>query len=266
MARSETETETAQPQARGEQSVFYIYGVVPAEVEQDPQATGVGSPPRPVRLVRSGPIAALVAELPAGDPLGTPEDLTAHARVLNSAVSEVPVIPLRFGAVVANLEAVTAEFLEPYTELFQRALRRIEGHVQFILRGRYVQDAVLRELFDQDAQAARLRDQVGDQPEETSRDARIALGERIGHAVEAKRDADTRAAAERLGDLGIPVSVGAPSHEWDALNVACLVDPDQEKLLREFAADLAGEQRSRMSLRLLGPMAAYDFVPSGPNS
>lgn len=259
-----TETATARPDAERGETVVYIYGVVPADVEEDPSVTGVGDPPRPVRLVRSGPIAALVAEIPSGTPLGTPEDLTAHARVLDSAATEVPVIPLRFGAVVTDLGAVAAEFLEPNGDLFKRALQALEGRVQFTLRGRYVEQEVLREVLSQDAQAARLREEIQGKPPEAVHDARVALGERVGRAVELKRQDDSRAAASRIEAYGFPIRVGAPTHEWDALNVSCLVDMAEEKRLRALVSDLAAEQKGRMTLRLLGPMAAYDFVPSGP--
>lgn len=264
MAQSETATAGANA-VRGE-SVVYIYGVVPADVAEDPQATGVGDPPSGVRLVRSGEIAALVGEIPADARLGTSEDLTAHARVLDSAAAEVPVLPLRFGAMVTNLGAVEQEFLAPNADAFASWLHDLEGRAQFTLRGRYVEDAMLRELLHEDEQIARLREQIRGKPDEAVRDARIALGERIGQAVQIKRGADTRAVAQALDRLGFPVVAGEATHEWDAVNVACLVELSRESELREAVDRFAEQQQGRIMLRLLGPMAAYDFVsvPASP--
>jgi hypothetical protein len=242
------------------ETVVYVYGVVPADVSADPEAKGVGEPPSKVKLVRSGAVAALVGEIPARTPLGTPEDLTAHARILDSAAAEVPVVPLRFGALMTDIGAVEEEFLAPNADTFADMLRELEGRAQFALRGRYVEQTVLREIMDENPQVAELREQVRGKPEEAVRDARIALGERIGHAVEAKRSADTRALAAAIEELGVPVVVGDATHEWDAANVACLVELERQDELVEAARRFAQQHEGRITLRLLGPMAAYDFV------
>ncbi|MBR7830268.1 GvpL/GvpF family gas vesicle protein [Actinospica sp. MGRD01-02] len=258
MAHSETGAARAGGKPRD--AVVYVYGVVPADVEENPEATGVGEPPSPVKLVRSGEIAALVGEIPSGVALGTPEDLTAHARVLDSAAAEVPVLPLRFGAVVTDLDAVANEFLEPNAESFAGILRDLEGRAQFVLRGRYDGDAMIRELMDEDPRIGQLRGEIHGKPEEVTRDARIALGELIGRAVQAKREADTRVLASALDELGFPVVAGEATNEWDAANVACLVELSRQDELREAAERFAEQQDGRIDLRLLGPMAAYDFV------
>jgi hypothetical protein len=89
----------------------YVYGVVPGDVEVQPEARGVGDPPSPITLVRQGDLAAMVSEVDPRRPIGEPDDFTAHAAILDSTAAEVPVIPMRFGAVVSNQDAVADELL-----------------------------------------------------------------------------------------------------------------------------------------------------------
>ena len=59
--------------------------------------------------------------------------------------------------------------------------------------------------------------------------------------------------------------VREPTHDLDAVHVAFLLDEDQAGKLAEVIADLADRWDGRVELRVLGPMAAYDFVgAAGP--
>ncbi|WP_280240070.1 GvpL/GvpF family gas vesicle protein [Nocardia abscessus] len=242
------------------QSSVYVYGIVPADVEPEPHATGVGDPPGEVAVVRHGEIAALISTLESDRPLGTPDDLTAHAELLDGSAAVAPVLPLRFGAVMTDAEAVENELLGANEDEFRSALEQLEGRAQFVIRGRYVEDTILRELLDENAQAAQLRDEIRDKPEDATRNARIALGELINQAIEAKRAEDTHRVVAELEQFEALVNQRDPSHEEEAVHVAVLVELERQEQLEETLRRLGEEWDGRVELNLLGPMAAYDFV------
>ncbi|WP_062995440.1 GvpL/GvpF family gas vesicle protein [Nocardia mikamii] len=241
-------------------TAVYVYGIVPADVEPQPDATGVGDPPGEVTVVRHGDIAALVSPLASDRPLGTPQDLTAHEKLLDGSAAVAPVLPLRFGAVMTDTDAVENELLEANEDEFHAALVELEGRVQFVIRGRYVEDAILRELLDENADAARLRDEIRGKSEDATRNERIMLGEMINQAIETKRAEDTRAVASELEKLDAMVNLRDPTHEEDAVHVAALVETARQDELEELLRRLMSEWDGRVELSLLGPMAAYDFV------
>ncbi|PSR60608.1 gas vesicle protein GvpFL [Nocardia sp. MDA0666] len=243
-----------------ETTAVYVYGIVPADVEPQPHATGVGDPPGEVTVVRHGDIAALVSPLSSDRPLGTPEDLTAHEKLLDGSAAVAPVLPLRFGAVMTDTDAVENELLEANEDEFHAALVELEGRVQFVIRGRYVEDAILRELLDENADAARLRDEIRGKSEDATRNERIMLGEMINQAIETKRAEDTRKVASELEKLDAMVNLRDPTHEEDAVHVAALVETARQDELEELLRRLMSEWDGRVELSLLGPMAAYDFV------
>ena len=119
----------------------YVYGIVPADVEPAGHVRGVGDPPGLVELVRHGGLAALVSEVDLTRSLGTPDDLQAHAQILDATVVEVPVLPLRFGTVMATRDAVAGDLLAVYQEAFADALKEAEGRAQYVVKGRYVEQA-----------------------------------------------------------------------------------------------------------------------------
>ncbi|MEW1847484.1 GvpL/GvpF family gas vesicle protein, partial [Nonomuraea angiospora] len=132
----------------------YVYGIVPEDVQVSDDARGVAT--APVRLVRHGEIAALVSEVALERPLGTPDDLVAHQQLLDATAAEVPVLPLRFGAVLTNRQAVVDELLGPYHDEFLAALDELEGRAEFVVKGRYDERAVLMEVLNENVEAAQL--------------------------------------------------------------------------------------------------------------
>ncbi|OXR42324.1 hypothetical protein B7C42_05523 [Nocardia cerradoensis] len=243
-----------------ESTAVYVYGIVPADVEPQPHATGVGDPPGEVAVVRHGDIAALVSPLAPDRPLGTPQDLTAHEKLLDGSAAVAPVLPLRFGAVMTDADAVEKELLEANEDEFHAALVELEGRVQFVIRGRYVEDAILRELLDENADAARLRDEIRGKSEDATRNERIMLGEMINQAIETKRAEDTRKVTSELEKLDAMVNLRDPTHEEDAVHVAALVETARQDELEDVLRRLMSDWDGRVELSLLGPMAAYDFV------
>ncbi|HEX6351419.1 GvpL/GvpF family gas vesicle protein [Actinophytocola sp.] len=248
------------PAGKKPEHAVYIYGIVPSDVETTLDARGVGSPPAKVRTVARGDIAALVSLVDTKKPLGRPEDLTAHEALLDQTAAEAPVLPVRFGAVMTDEEAVVEELLSAHYEEFVTALEELEGKAEFVVRGRYELDAVLREMLAADEEVVRLRDAIRDKPEDATRNERMALGERIANAIAARREVDTQTVVQALTDVGGTVNVREPTHDEDAAHVACLIDLSAQHDLESAVDKIAREWVDRVNVRLLGPLAPYDFV------
>ncbi|WP_433604530.1 GvpL/GvpF family gas vesicle protein [Prescottella agglutinans] len=252
---------TEQKSENGDRTAaVYVYGLVPADVEVKPDVTGVGTPPRPLSSVTFDGIAALVSEIDPEAQLGTPEDLRAHARILDTTAMVAPVLPFRFGAVMTDTDAVVSELLEPYRDEFHEALNQLEGRVEYVVKGRYIEDSVLREILSEDDEIVRLREAIRDRPEDVTRDERLALGERVSQALAAKRDHDTQQLVEALGQVAKEVRVRDATDDEDAGSVAVLVATDEVDSLDKAVARLTQDWQDRVELTVLGPLAAYDFT------
>ena len=241
---------------------IYVYGIIPADVELAAETPGVGDPPGQVRVVRSDGLAALVSEVDTSRPLGSPQDLVAHEQIVDATAAEVPVLPARFGAVMSSEEEVAEDLLAANHDEFDDALEELEGRAQFVVKGRYVEQAILSEVLSENRQAGHLADKLRKVDPDASRDARIKLGEIINGAVEVKRRKDTRALGDAMEGHCVASVVREPTHELDAVHVAFLVETDGESEMEQAIEDLARDWEGRVDVRLQGPMAAYDFVGS----
>jgi hypothetical protein len=254
MSSAPPESESATDQQTG----YYVYGILPGDVELVEDIRGVRD--QEVRLVQIDELAALVSEVDLVGPIGTPEDLQVHQRLLDLVASVAPVLPLRFGAVLNSEDAVRTELLEAHQDEFTAALQELEGRAEFIVRGRYDESAILKEILSQDSEAADLREQIRGKDADATRRERMQLGEIISNAITARRDEDTRLLLSRMSDHSVASIVREPSHELDAVNVAFLLEDDQEDELNQVVEELGEDWGKQVELSVLGPIAPYDFV------
>lgn len=260
LARSQEPGAAASERSADGASV-YVYGIIPADATLDSGLTGVGDPPGAVKLIRLGQIAAVCSEVSAPWSLGSPPDLTRHAQILDGSAAAVPVLPMRFGTILPGEDDVARELLGPNHDVYAAALAELAGRAQFVVKGRYAEEAILREVLSENAEAARLRERIrAASAPGLARNAQIRLGEIISRAITAKRENDTRMLAARLDGHCDASVVRQPRHERDAVQMAVLVRTDKLDWLQQTVGDLARQWHGRVDLRLLGPMAAYDFV------
>jgi gas vesicle protein GvpL/GvpF len=256
--------ENAQPAAGTAQSACYVYGVVAesaAGARLDTLPAVGGDPDTRIGFVRHDDVAAAVSPLRADRPLGKPEDLRAHAGVLNTlAATGAAVLPFRFGTVLADERAVEDEVLASGRDSFVAALERLSGRAQFTLRAVYEQDVVLREVLDERPDIAELRKTVAELPEDAAYYERVRLGELVAESFEARRQRDAEDIERRLGPLADGVVVSEPAAEDAVADVSFLVSDRRREDFERTADDLARRWHGRVRLRLLGPLAPYDFV------
>jgi len=129
-----------------------------------------------------------------------------------------------------------------------------------VVLARYAEGGILAEVLDEDRHAAELADRVRQAPDQASPEVKLELGEIIESAVEAKRDADTDKLVALLEPVTTTVKIRQPSHELDAAHVAVLAKSSRSDDLDEVLGNLADEWRGRATIRVMGPMAPYDFV------
>lgn len=237
----------------------YVYGLVSADAELPEDLVGLG-PSGEVTTVAHEAVAAIVGDVPLDRPLGTRDDLVAHEAVVDAVAATTTVLPMRFPAVVEQ-EGVVEELLAPHHDQFVRALEQLEGKVQYTLKGSYEQDVLLQEIVEEDAGIRELQERIRGVPEDASYYDRVQLGELIVKALEERRDVDAADVLERIGEFAEAVSATTPTQPEDVVNAAFLVRRDAADEFEDAVEELGADTHTWLRLRLLGPLAPYDFIP-----
>ncbi|MFP5022378.1 GvpL/GvpF family gas vesicle protein [Pseudonocardia phyllosphaerae] len=242
----------------------YVYGVVAAGADIPADLTPVGTAQgdgTAIALLDHGDLAAVVSDIEVDRPLGRRDDLLAHERVVNAVAERTTVLPMRFGGVVEDDQAVVDELLEGHHDFFVDALRALDGAVQFVVDGRYDQDELISGIVRADPELAELSESIRGKDPDATYYERIRIGERISSALEEQRTADAGFADERLSPLARAVVVKEAGGEDGAVNLAFLVARDALAEFEDAVDALGGEWGDRVSLRLVGPVAPFDFLP-----
>ena len=237
----------------------YVYGLVGADAKLPDDLTGLG-PSGTVSTIAHGDVAAIVSDVPTDRPLGTRDDLLAHETVVDAVAASAAVLPMRFPAVV-EADGVVDELLAPNHDRFVAALGELEGRVQYTLKGRYERDVVLREVLEEHPEIGELQAEIRDLPEDATYHQRLRLGELVVGALEERRDAEAARLAQRLQAYAVGVAEHHPGQPDDVVNTAFLVERERTQEFEDAVEGLGEELHGRVRLRLLGPLAPYDFVP-----
>lgn len=239
----------------------YVYGIVrEADAPDTSAAEGVGDPPAALRLVTGQGLAAVVSTAPE-NLRAKHRDLTAHQAVLDELARRGSLLPLRFGSLAHDDDAVAAE-LERSAHHYKQLLRDLADRVEINVKAAYAEDAALRTALAQDAglRAANdaLRAKGGGTPAE-----RIEFGERISVALEELRESAADRLAASLAEHAERVTKAAPVGQ-DFANISLLVHRDRVGGLTRRVDALREEQDGRLDIRVNGPLPPYSFVTGPP--
>jgi hypothetical protein len=240
---------------------LFVYAVVRAERDLPDGLTGVDG--SPVTLVPFGEIGAVVGEIAWERPPGRRADLTAYSAVMEALLPEGAVAPIRFGTVMPDDRAVVAELLGPREKELTALLDELDGRVQYNVRASYVEDAVLAEIVREDPEIRRLRERTRDLPEDALVGDRIRLGELVSQNWERLARADADHLLAQVAPMVTAHAVRREPGPAAALDAALLVEAGRSQELEDLLELLAEQTHGRMQLRLVGPLAPYDFVGAG---
>ena len=234
----------------------YVYGIIRAShpaLRED--LDGIGDPPRPVRVLRAGELAAIVSDAP-DEMRPKRRDLLAHQRVLDEAGAGGVVLPMRFGSASPDEDTVTA-VLTGRAEHFLERLRALEGTAEYNIKANHDEEAVLR-LMMTDHDDIRSVAEANREAGGGTQEQKIRLGEMIAAAVQAREATDAQLLQQALEPLAEAVSAGPQSTGWLA-NLSFLVERGSaERFLA--AVDELRRQQPHLELRVNGPLPPYSFV------
>ena len=236
--------------------MIHVYGITRSGAKLPQAMDGLGD--RPVRLVESGGLAAVVTDL--DEKPRSRADLARHADVQSAIVAQTGIVPLRFGTLMDDEQELHEGLLGSHAEELEELLGSVEDSVQMTVKAVYHEGQSIREAIAAHPELKRRSDQLkAGGGMEANRDAWVDLGQKVAQAVEARREADEASIVERLEPHAVHVIVEEPGHERMAARLQLLVARDRRAELDEVVDALAGEQEQRMLIRYVGPLAPYSF-------
>ncbi|SEO90947.1 GvpL/GvpF family gas vesicle protein [Actinacidiphila rubida] len=231
----------------------YIYGVAGASPRIPAGLRGVGKPPAALRRVVANRVTAVVSAAP--DHLRAyRRDLQAHQNVLMAFADQGPVLPMRFGVVVADEDAVRARLEEGGKE-YEAALDRVADRVEMNVKVSAA-EGDLAEIVQQDPRVQQLRHQARRRP---GYEINLRLGEAIATAIGRRAAQAAAQVSAVLTPLADDVRKG-PEVTGCVLNMSFLIRADAVEQFRAETGRLANRHMAHAVLQLTGPLPCYSFA------
>lgn len=255
LARSVSDDQLAPDPSEG----CYVYGVVRADdgarvLEQAP-VPGAG----PAHVVRAGELGVVVSAVPLGDVDPSRRNLLAHTRILEEAMEQGPILPVRFGTIADHPDALGA-ILERHGEELSALFAKVENRVELGVKAFWNMQVVFAEIIEDNTKIRQLKDQLQGSSEARTYYQRIDLGRRIEDAMAVKREEDAAVLSACFAPLAAEIETAKATEDRMVLNAAFLVDADREAAFDAVVEDVRNRQGARMTLRYVGPVPPYSFV------
>jgi hypothetical protein len=177
---------------------------------------------------------------------------------------QVPVVPLTFGTVLPDDDAVRVELLERLGDHLHAELRRLAGVVQFAVTVRLEREVVLGDIVRGDPRLAQLNERVKRLPPGSGQAERLRLGEAVAAAYERAAGSIGDSVVGELARSAVDRAQEQPVDQDGTTAVALLVDRGQVKPFLSQAGQVAEGLAGRAVLRVVGPLPPYSFLAPMP--
>ncbi|WP_310619228.1 GvpL/GvpF family gas vesicle protein [Flexibacterium corallicola] len=238
----------------------YLYAIINCPEAREFKERGIGERSDPVYTINKGRIAALVSDSPVVEYDNSRRNMMAHTLVLEEAMEEFDLLPVRFGTIAPEADSICERLLERRYEEFSQLLGQMHGRVELGLKAFWYKDVVFDEVIQENPSIRELRDSLaGKSPTESHFD-RIRLGEAVEKALTEKRRVDEETILSRIRPHVRKTRSNKIISERMVLNAAFLVDRDKEKDVDLEVQKLDEEFGTRLMFKYVGPVAPYNFV------
>ena len=229
-------------------STWRLLGVVRADASRAPD----------IDYVVHGSVAAALVTHDAGAPAR--ELLREHVALIERVFDEGPILPARYGTLVADRATLVDVFLAPHEEELAAALDEVSGRAEVHVRIEQDEDGAVAEVIRRDPALRELAQSLLADDDTSPYSGRVRLGERIARAVAELTEADANAVVAMLSPLAVSVRGSAPGDSAVVLDASYLIDLDRydefDSKVGEVIETLAGRAR----VTALGPQAPYSFA------
>lgn len=240
----------------------YIYGIIAADQRREFGAIGIGERGDVVYTLPYQSVAAIVSRSPIVKYAVTRDNSMAHARVVEKAMEEYTILPVRFCTIAEEEETIVEKVLKVRYQEFTDVLGEMKGKIELGVRVRWTNlDAIFAEVVEenkeiQSIKEALLREKNG----QKQYAGKIKIGQLVQEALEEKKKREVGELLEALKPYSLDCKENVIYGDMNLVSAAFLVTKEMERGFDRKMQELEEEYGERKKLKYIGPVAPYNFV------
>jgi hypothetical protein len=231
---------------------IYLYGIIPAQLGLVSDCKGVAD--LPVYTVPVGGVAVLVSYLDIGQTDINLEDAVKHVRVLETAMKQAAVIPVKFGTAVGSFESIR-KLIAAKSDLLKQELQRLRDKYEVGVKTYWKKEAVLVELKQRFKDHSDLIARAQAEPH-----AALELGQRVECVVNEFRTKMENTVHPYLSAAATENTIGETLSAEMLYNGSFLVNAAQDEELKKRVEQTARKYPELVEFHYTTWLPPYNFV------
>ncbi|MCX7018507.1 MAG: GvpL/GvpF family gas vesicle protein [bacterium] len=236
---------------------IYLYAIRTGGEEREYANCGIGG--GHVYSIAHGDVAAVVSDLMNGKLRPERRNIAAHRDVMAMLMRESTVLPMSFGIVADNRQAVIG-ILSNNRDVFISQLRRVAGKVEMGLRVTWDVPNIFEYFVMTQHELRAARDQIMGLRGELTQEQKIELGRLFDRLLNDEREAHTEQVEAVLTQCCDEIKHGRHRNEQEIMNLSCLVRNDKQGDFENAVLIAAGLFDNNYAFDYNGPWAPHNFV------
>jgi hypothetical protein len=235
----------------------YLYGVIGEAPGRTYGELGIGG--REVYGLPAGPLVAIVSDAPGERILPERSHLAAHQAVLKKLLAETTPLPMSFGILAENPEAVRKMLLRNQRALLEQ-LRRVAGKVEMGLRVNWDVTNIFEYFVNTHPELRLARDRLLGGHHEPTQEQKIEVGRMFDRLLNEDREACADQVEEILAPRCAEIERSKCRGEREVMNLACLVPRNARSQFEKGVFEAAKHFDNNFAFDYNGPWAPHNFV------
>lgn len=240
----------------------YVYGIIPTDDLAIFDIDGL-DPANEVHTVVEGDLAIVTSGvdrecLQGLDRTAAVRYLSAHQRVLETVMCDYPVLPVKFGTLLPDKEALRT-LLRQGDIMLRTTLATFAGKQQREVVVLWDLKRVFAEIAAEEP-IATLRAQIAERAPDETVNERIVLGQLVHAVLQGRRAQIGTQVIAALRNLADDVIVNPTMDDSMVVNVALLLDEGRDDELDEGLDALDALFGNQLQIRCVGPLPPYSFA------
>lgn len=240
----------------------YLYGIIGANHKQEFGPMGIGGRGDVVYTLPYQDIAVIVSNSPIVKYPVSRDNTIPHTKVLEKAVEECTVLPVRFCTIAESKEIIVEKLLKPRHQEFVDLLKEMEGKIELVVRARWKDlDAIYAEVVKENKDIKALKETLLREKDEQKKHAgRVKIGQMVQDALAEKRKREAEELLEALRPLSLDCKERPFYGDMNLVNAAFLVAKEKERDFDQKIDELDKNYGERKQLKYTASIVPYDFV------
>ena len=237
---------------------LYLYGIFPAPGPQALHLEGLDQQPVHTQVVDG--FTFLYSEAQQERYLASRRNLLGHEKVLEQAmkVGCRTLLPLQFGLVIDDWQAVTQQLTTPYSQGLATLFTKLDGQREVGVKVFWEADRELQMLLEENQSLKEKRD--GLEGRTLSMDEVVAIGQAIERAMENRKQIIIQTFRETLNPLAGDHVENETLTESMIYNAAYLIPWETEPAFSSDVEGLDSQFDSRLRIRYNNFTAPFNFA------